>query len=114
MTMRTTGFSARQTNEQGRLLHRLIQGQGLTEGEYALFFVSDEGQSLPVGPTEGCVEEASGYVLDKTGRVFSFWLGWDPGLEEGAFTAWREVDPEPHWSTDPEYRRARKRVGLLR
>lgn len=110
--MRTTETSARQANDQSRLLHRLVQRQGMTEGDYALFFVTGEGESVPTGPPPGRVEEASGYVLDNAGRVFSFWLGWDAGLQEVALTAWREVDPEPHWFANPEYRRARKRVGL--
>lgn len=110
--MRTTGHSARQANEQSRLLHRLIEQQGLTAGTYALFFVTAEGESVPAGLSGGGLEEASGYVLDNVGRVFSFWLGWDSARREVALTTWREVDPEPNWSDNPEYRQARKRVGL--
>lgn len=98
--------------EQTKLLHGLIQHRGLKEGEYALFFVTGEGGGLPAGPRENRIEEASGYVLDRLGRVFSFWLGWDSDRREAALTEWREIPPEPLWSHDPEYRRARKRVGL--
>lgn len=110
--MRTTGASTRQAGEQSRLLHQLIQHRGLKEGKYALFFVTGEGEFLPAGPQPDRVEETSGYVLDNRGRVFSFWLGWDSASQEAALTTWREVPPEPHWSGNPEYRRARKRVGL--
>jgi hypothetical protein len=47
------------------LLHSLIQRQGLAEGEYALFFVSAEGEFLPISTPESPVEEASGYVVDR-------------------------------------------------
>ena len=51
-------------------------------------------------------------MLDRHGRVFSFWLGWDAIAQEVALTEWREVQPEPHWTHSVEYRRARKRLGL--
>ena len=46
-------------------LHRLIRDEGLRR--YGLFFVTGEGKRLPDG-----WEDASGYVIDDRGRVFSF------------------------------------------
>ncbi|MBI4493275.1 MAG: hypothetical protein HY690_10855 [Chloroflexi bacterium] len=97
---------------QRKLLHGLLQRQGLKEGDYALFFVTGEGEFLPVGTPDDPVEESSGYVLDKQGHVFSFWFGWDPVKKEAGLTEWQEVRPEPHWLGSAEYRRAREQVGL--
>jgi hypothetical protein len=94
------------------LLDALIQQRGLKPGEYSLFFVTGEGEFLPGGAPEDPIEEVSGYVLSKQGRVFSFWLGWDPDKQEVTLTEWQEVLPEPHWLTSAEYRRARERLGL--
>lgn len=97
---------------QAKLLHALIQRRGLKESDYVPFFVTGEGDFSPGGSSGDIVEAASGYVLDKHGRVFYFWLGCDPNGQELALTEWREVEPEPHWSVNTEYRRARKRLGL--
>lgn len=110
--MRTTGASEGYRARQSKLLHALIQRRDLKESEYAPFFVTGEGGFFPAAPHGHRVEAASGYVLDNLGRVFSFWMGSDPIGQEVALTEWREVEPEPHWSRDLEYRRARKRVGL--
>jgi len=58
------------------------------------------------------VEDASGHVIDKHGRVYAFWLGWDDLQQAPAFTMWEEVEPEPGWLENAEYRQARERVGL--
>jgi hypothetical protein len=97
---------------QHQILHQLIQEHGLAEGEYALFFVTGEGQYLPISTPGDEVEETSGYVFDLLGRVFSFWLGWDAQAKAPALTEWELVEPETHWRRSAEFRRARERVGL--
>jgi hypothetical protein len=97
--------NAKTEAEQRDVLRHLIREQGI--GQYALFFVSGEGDETPDG-----VEEASGYLVDETGRVYSFWLGWDPRHGRTALTEWERVDPDPDWIEEPEYRRALQTVGL--
>jgi hypothetical protein len=98
---------------QSQLLHKLIQSKGLHSGEYALFFVTGEGKFLPIdGPVRDRIEEASGFVVDNRGRIYSFWLGWGPETACPELTGWEEVPPEPHWVKSPEYREAREQVGL--
>lgn len=110
--MRIKRASQKSQAAQSTLLHALIKQRGLSDGEYALFFVTGEGTFLPAAARGGRVEESSGYVLDKAGRVFSFWLGWDAAKQEAALTEWREVQTEPHWADTIEYCIARRRVGL--
>ena len=87
------------------LLEQLVHARGV--GRHAFFFVSGEGITMPNG-----VEEESGYVIDEQGRIFSFWLGWDAELGRTVFETWEQVQAEPHWCQEPEYRRARGVVGL--
>lgn len=107
-----SGVAQEPDTTQSRILHALIRQQGLDEGHYALFFVTGEGKVLPGGSPEDPLEEASGYLLDKQGRVYYFWLGWDPETDQVSFTKWREVAPQPHWTSSAEYRRALERLGL--
>ena len=80
------------------------------------FFVTVEGAILP-----GCdetaadetLEEASGYVIDHTGRVHSFWLGWDQERGGPALVDWEEETPGPSWANVEEYRSARRKVSLV-
>src|SRR5262245_54923032 len=106
--MSTRGASARYETAWGELLHRLIPRQGLNDGQYALLFVTGEGP----GPSDAPVEEASGYVMDKHGRIFSFWLGGEANKQKVALTEWQEVQAEPHWAAHPEYRHTRAGLGL--
>lgn len=99
-------------SRQRQLLHELIRRKGLETGEYALFDVTGEGKLLPMSQPGDEVEEASGLLLDRSGRVFAFWLGWDEERQEATLTDWEEVPVEPHWCSDPEYQNARRRVGL--
>jgi hypothetical protein len=91
---------------QENILDRLIRARGLER--FALFMLSGEGTTLPDGS-----EALSGYVVDPTGRVYSFWLGWDDEHREPALTEWAEEQPESDWLSNPEYRRAREALGLL-
>ena len=84
----------------------------MSEDDYALFFVTGEGRYLPISVSGDEVEETSGYVLDRQGRVFSFWLGWDAQAKVPALTEWAPAEPEAHWRRSAEYRRACARVGL--
>jgi hypothetical protein len=104
----TTGWDTRQR----RLLDALIQQKGFRLGDYALFGVTGEGRLLPTSRPGEEVEEASGLLIDRGGRVFAFWLGCDAQHGEPALIDWVEVPPEPHWRTDPEYQDARQHVGL--
>lgn len=104
----TTGWDTRQS----RLLDTLIQRKGLRPGDYALFGVTGEGTLLPTSRPGEEIEEASGLLIDRSGRVFAFWLGWDAHQGEPTLVDWEEVPPEPHWRTDPEYQEARQQLGL--
>jgi hypothetical protein len=75
--------------------------------------VSGEGHFLPISRPGDEVEESSGYVLDRAGRVFFFWFGWDPARGEPTLRRWRLVTPQPDWEDDLEYRRALERMRLL-
>jgi hypothetical protein len=99
-------------NRARQLLDELIQQRHLAAGQYALFFVSGEGNELPISRPGDEVEESSGYVLANDGRVYFFWFGWDAANQVPALTQWEEVTPEADWSQDEEYREARAQVGL--
>lgn len=89
---------------QEDILDKLIRDQGLEH--FAPFFVTGEGKEMP-----GDLEESSGYVLDTSGRVYSFWLGWSERLGEPVFTEWQEIKPESAWNDAAEYQRAREILG---
>jgi hypothetical protein len=94
-------------------LHRLIQERSqLAPEDYTLFFVSGEGRALPSSRPGDDIEEMSGYVLDRQGKVTFFWFGWDEAKQAPALTEWRAAEVAPHWSRSAEYRRARKRMNL--
>ena len=97
---------------QSRLLISLIQEKGLRPGDYALFGVTGEGTLLPTSQPGEEIEEASGLLIDRAGRVFAFWLGLDAQRNEAALTDWEEISPEPQWGSDPEYQIARQNLGL--
>lgn len=93
------------------LLAALVQDrEGWSPDDYALFFVTSEGTSLP--GAFSALEEASGYMVHRKGDVMSWWLGWNPNLGEPALTVWEPAQPQPRWRNSSEYRRARERVGL--
>ena len=64
----TSGWDTRQS----RLLGALIQRKGLRLGDYAPFGVTGEGTLLPTSRPGEEVEEASGLLIDRSGRVFAF------------------------------------------
>ena len=94
------------------LLHELLQAKGFRPGDYALFFTVGEGLALPDSKPGDDVEEASGCVLDRQGRVFRFWLGWDEQAQAPALVEWEQVQPQAHWLRSAEYRRALEKMGL--
>jgi hypothetical protein len=102
----------RRTMRQRQILDELIQKRGLLGDEYALFLVAGEGRFFPATSRWAEIEESSGFVLDKRGRVFMFWLGWDAERQGPGLTDWEEVEPEPHWGKASEYQKARQKVGL--
>ena len=94
------------------LLDRLVEERGVKPGHYAYFFTTGEGRELPGSRPDAVLEETSGFVIDRGGRIFSFWLEWDPDSRRPVLSEWEQVPPEPHWRDEPEYRRAREQVGL--
>lgn len=88
------------------VLPRLIRERHI--GRYGLFGVTGEGRELPDGS-----ESASGYLVDELGRVYFFWLDWDHVRGEAAFIKWRQVEPQPDWDDDQEYREAREAAGFI-
>lgn len=110
------------------VLARLLAERGLAAGDWWPFLVQGEGKRLP-GP-EG-LEEHSGFVLDRSGAVHGWWLGWEhpggdgtpaPGGGEADRTSdagryvlerwWQVREPERAFARDAEYRAARRRLGL--
>jgi hypothetical protein len=83
----------------------MVKARGV--GRHALFFVTGEDDLLP-----NSIETTSGFVIDEQGRVFSFWTGWDDERRQPTFAEWEQVEPEPGWLQNAEYRRAREQVGL--
>jgi len=104
--------TTRWDTRQSRLLDALIQEKGLPLGDQALFGVTGEGELFPSSHAGEEIEEASGLLIDRNGRVFAFWLGCDAQRGEPALIEWEEVLPEPHWRTDSEYQDARRHLGL--
>jgi hypothetical protein len=105
-------FALHRDPRNREVLHELIQARGLPAGSYALFFVAGEGTALPISLPGDDVEERSGYVIDRHGRVFYFWLGWDAEAQAVALTTWEKTAPEPWWATVPEYQHARHQLDL--
>jgi hypothetical protein len=98
-----------------QLIRQRLTAAGYSTGqEYALFFVTGEGHALPSTTPGEDIEETSGYVMAPDGHVFFFWLGWDALHQAPALTQWAEEAPAPSWIEEPEYRRARERLGLFR
>ncbi len=97
---------------QGRLLEELLKERGFAPGDYALFLTTDEGRYLPSSTSEDEVEEISGYLVDRSGNHYLFWLGWDPEKQAPALTHWDAVEPQPHWRQSGEYLSALEDVGL--
>lgn len=58
------------------------------------------------------MEAASGKVIDSSGRVYTFWTGWDAEGNAPTFRIWKQVDHEPRWEQSTAYKRARAAVGL--
>jgi hypothetical protein len=104
-----------------RVMARLLAERGLVPGEWWPFLVQGEGTSLPGG-----LEALSGFVLALDGRVYGWWLGWEPddgvggqegGAPEGRYVLdrwWRVDAPEAEFAGDAEYAAARRRLGLSR
>jgi hypothetical protein len=106
-------LKTRPSSWQRQILDERIRDKGLQSGEYAYFFVTREGITWPLPTAQPKqFEETSGYVVDRCGRVFAFWLGWDEASRAPALTGWDEVTPEPTWVNEPEYTTARRAVGL--
>jgi hypothetical protein len=86
-------------------LDTLIRAQGITR--YGLFFCTGEGNYLPDGSEIG-----SGYVIAQDGAVYAYWTGWDTKAQRLTFETWEQIQPEPDWLEEAEYRNARKQAGL--
>lgn len=86
-------------------LRHLLKEKGITR--WGVFFATGEGHTMPNGE-----EEASGYIIDPTGHIHSYWIGWDPDRRAPRFTEWEENPPEAHWQNSPEYRAARQAAGI--
>jgi len=61
------------------VLDRLLRQQPeIGVGPYGLFWVTGEGRYVPETGDSDRIEQISGYVVNSTGAVFAFWLGWSP------------------------------------
>lgn len=88
-----------------RLIERLVRERGVQR--FGLFMVTSEGKTLPNGD-----EDQSGFVIDGSGQVYSFWTDWDDSSHAVVFSEWEPVDDDPVWRDVAEYQRARKTAGL--
>ena len=95
-------------SDNDTLLDPLVRARIAPASRYAVFFGSSEGHRIP--GTQ--VEEVSGCLVDETGRLFDFWLGWDPVAQTPTLTRWRETTADPAWADEPEYQDALAAVGL--
>ncbi len=99
-----------------RLVNEILVGlfaeKGFPIGSYELFLVSGEGTDLPISTPEQIVERTSGYLVDRQGRHFNFWLDWIDEVGAPGFSIWEEADVEAIWSQEDEYLEARRAVGL--
>lgn len=104
------GLAARSDGSHQNILVNLLREKGLRPNAYALFLVTAEGieHQWDFEP----FEEESGFVIDRHGRVFSFWLGWDDQRGIPVLTEWEQVEPSADWQRLGEYRSARGAVGL--
>jgi hypothetical protein len=104
---------SRPSTPERELLDYLLQHQrALAASDYALFWVSEEGNWLPSTWHDQQIEEMSGYLVDRQGQVSFFWMGWDTASQAPSLTQWIPVAPKADWADDPEYRSARQQVGL--
>ena len=102
----TTPFTPRAAPEIQRCaLREAIGARGLKR--FAFFGTCGEGRIYPNG-----VEEASGYVLNGDGRVWSFWTGWDDAGQHVVIDEWTEESITPLLASGHEYERARRELGL--
>lgn len=108
----SSGTTLPHGTRQRAILAELFAERGLSEGDYALFFTSGDGDFLPISEPGDKVEETSGYVLDRQGRVFWFHLGWDAAGSRPVLEHWEEVTRQPEWESSAEYREACKQLGL--
>jgi hypothetical protein len=74
---------------------------------YGLFFLAGEGRCMPNG-----MEELSGYAIDASARVFSFWVKWDQQSGAPCLARWRQTPIEGRWRRSPQYHHARAEAGL--
>ncbi|HEX9016432.1 MAG TPA: hypothetical protein VF960_10625 [Chloroflexota bacterium] len=94
------------SDSPGEIVARLLARRGI--GRHALFLTQQEGKMLPGG-----VESLSGFVLTGGGEVYGFWLEWDDSAGEYTLDPWYLVEDPSRFAGDPEYRRARRRLGLV-
>lgn len=88
------------------VVERLLAARGIRR--CALFLTQREGLDLPGG-----LEAISGFVLDASGAVHGFWLGWDPARRDYVLAPFYPVDaPATQFAADAEYRQARRILGL--
>jgi hypothetical protein len=100
-----TGPALDQDARQTAVLDGLLSER--VPGRFAVFFETGEGDFMPDG-----VEEMTGYVMDATGAVFWFELGWDGSRGAPVLTAFERATADPSWDGLNEYREARESLGL--
>ncbi|MCC7372300.1 MAG: hypothetical protein IT306_28050 [Chloroflexi bacterium] len=104
MTGRQERGRARSPERQA--IHRLLAEHGIRR--YALFLMQQEGRLLPNG-----LETVSGFVLEGTAAVHSFWLSWDAARDAPTLAPFAPIsEPETVFADDREYLAARRTLGL--
>jgi len=113
----------------------LLKDEGVETEDLEIFGASEEGRILPGGEVE-----ESGSILTKEGRIYHYWLGWDPekrapdgskgyytlndkienpitgevspGFREATLDEYKEFQEELDKGEDSEFTQAAKELGI--
>jgi hypothetical protein len=94
----------------GALLDRLLAERGLATA--VRFGTQQEGLRLPGVAGGPPIEAVSGFALAPDGTVYRFWLDWDSRAGRHVLDPFERLSSLGVLADDPEYRAARRQVGL--
>lgn len=103
-----SGEYVRRIRYDRKILKRLIAEKGLQPEEYEFYHTTGEGEYFLSRPGY-FVENASGSLVTKDRRHYTWWMDYDEARKKMALNNWREQSPEPDLE-DSEYQDALKRL----